>query len=150
MSDMTTAEKVEIGLIPLVGVAIWLITLRLPSHISLGYLLLGSSVLLLFQGLIRDLWLISNRSRRGQSGQAQQALCMCVESTVGVMGVAAGLVILGSAIDFQLYVGSWVWSAVAVAVLIIGFAIKDFVFEWRPFRVRRDKDHLNIVVSWKR
>ncbi len=135
---------------PLVGVAIWLITLRLPSHISVGYLLLGSSVLLLFQGLIRDLWLISRRNRRTQSEQPQQALCMCVESTVGVMGVAAGLVILGSASDFQLSVGSWAWSALAVAVLAIGFAIKDFVFEWRPFRVRRDKDHLNIVFNWKR
>ena len=77
-------------------------------------------------------------------------MCMCVESTVGVTGIVAGLIVLGSAADSNLFVSRTLWSILAVAVLVIGFAIKDFVFEWRPFRVRRDKDHVNLVFSWKK
>ena len=44
----------------------------------------------------------------------------------------------------------WVWSLLAASVMILGFVMKDFVLEWSPFRLRRDKDHLNIVVAWKR
>ena len=146
---MTKAEKIEVALIPLVGIAGWLMATRLPDHIGIGAMLLGSSGLLLFQGLIRDLWLISRRNRQAQDGSHRQALCMCVESTVGVTGVAAGLVILGRAIDLQLTVDHWVWSALAVTVMVLGYAIKDLVFEWRPFRMRRDKDHVNIVFRLK-
>ena len=149
MSDMTTAEKVEIGVIPIVGLVLWLMTASLPSQISIGSLLLGSSVLLLLQGLIRDLWLISKQNHQTQAGQPQTAMCMCVESTAGVTGVVAALIILGSGIDSQLPVGSWIWGAFAVAVLSVGFVIKDFVFEFRPFRIRREKDHMNIIFGWK-
>ena len=150
MSDMTTAERIELALIPLVGVAVWLIAERLPAHIGIGSLLLAASVLLLLQGLIRDLWLLFKRRQDCQTGPRQEALCMCVESTVGVTGVVAGLVILGSAADATLSVSQLLACLLTVTVLAIGFAIKDFVLEWRPFRIRRDKDHVNIVFSWKR
>ena len=150
MSDMTTAERIELALIPLVGVAVWLIAERLPAQIGIGSLLLAGSVLLLLQGLIRDLWLLFKRRQDSQTGPRKEALCMCVESTVGVTGVVAGLIVLGSAADSTLFLGRTLWSILAVAVLIIGFAIKDFVFEWQPFRIRRDKDHVNLVFSWKR
>ena len=50
----------------------------------------------------------------------------------------------------SLFASQGFWSILAVTVLAIGFAIKDFVFEWRPFRIRREKDHVNLVFSWKR
>lgn len=149
ISGMTTAEKIEVTLIPLAGAAIWLMGKWLPIYIGIGLLLLASSVLLLFQGLLRDLWLLSKRKRDTQSGVRRKLLCMCVESTVGMTGVVAGLIILGSAINWPVAMCPWIWSLLAIAVLIIGFAIKDFIFEWRPFRIRRDKNHLNIVFSWK-
>ena len=74
---------------------------------------------------------------------------MCVESTIGVTGVVTGLAVLGSALDATLALGPEARGAIAVVVLAIGFAIKDLVFELRPFRIRRDKDHLNIVFRWK-
>jgi hypothetical protein len=146
---MTTAEKIEVILIPLAGAAIWLMREWLPADIGIGSLLLASSVLLLLQGLFRDLWLLFKRKQDTQSGTQQEVLCMCVESTVGVMGVVAGIVIFGSAINRPVQMNSWIWSLLAVAVLTIGFAMKDFIFEWRPFRIRRDKNHLNIIFSWK-
>lgn len=146
---MTAAEKIELALIPVAGASVWAMAERLPDQVGIGSLLLAASVLLLLQGLIRDLWLLSRRSRNSQASTCQEALCMCVESTVGATGVVAGLVILGSAFDSKLLLSPWLWSVLAVGVLATGFAIKDFVFEWRPFRIRRDKDHVNIVFSWK-
>ena len=149
MSGMTTAEKSEIALIPLAGACAWLAGTWLPQDIGVGSLLLASSVLILLQGLLRDLWLLSQRKAAQQSGERQEILCMCVESTVGVTGVVAGLIILGSALNRPVPMTPWLWSLLAITVLVVGFAVKDLIFEFRPFRVRRDKDHLNIVFSWK-
>jgi len=33
--------------------------------------------------------------------------------------------------------------------MALGFAIKDLVISWKPFGVRREKDHLNLIVRWK-
>jgi len=147
---MTPAEKLEIALIPVIGAVSGLMAGWLPTRISIGALLLGASVLLLAQGLIRDLWLISRRKQESQNGVRQEALCMCVESTVGVTGVVAGLVILGSAIDSKLSASPLLISVLAMGVLVLGFAVKDLILELRPFRIRRDEDHLNIVFSWRR
>lgn len=149
-SANTLAEKIEITLIPLLGIAIWLMAAGLPNHLGIASVLLCASVLLLLQGLLRDIWLLSKGKRQAELALPHQALCMCVESTVGITGVVAGLFFLGGAIDLQLSMKPWIWSALAIAVLVIGFAIKDLVFEWRPFRIRRDKDHVNIVFSWKK
>ena len=150
MSDITAAEKLELVLIPGAGIIGWFMAERPPAQISIGALLLGASVLLLLQGLLRDLWLISQRNRQSEVGAPQEALCMCVESTVGVTGVIAGFIILGSSIDSTLSADPLLIGFLTTGILIIGFAIKDFIFELRPFRIRRDKDHLNIVFSWKR
>ena len=150
MLGMTAAEKTELALIPLAGVAAWLFGYRLPEKIGIGSLLLAASVLLLLQGLIRDLWLLYKRRQLPQDGIRREALCMCVESTVGVTGVVAGLILIGAMADMTLRVSPALFSILAVTVLAAGFAIKDFVFEWRPFRLRRDKDHLNLVFSWKK
>ena len=74
---------------------------------------------------------------------------MCVESTVGATGVVAGLVVLGSAMDSTLSTSPLLVSTVVIGVLVVGFAIKDLILDFRPFRIRREKDHLNIVFSWK-
>lgn len=150
MTDMTAAEKIELALIPMIGLAGWFIAGWLPADIGIGLLLLGGSVLLLLQGLIRDLWLISRRDQQSQQGAPQEALCMCVESTVGVTGVVAGLVVLGSTIDSTLSASPLLITILATGTLAFGFAVKDLILEFRPFRIRRDKDHLNIVFSWKR
>ncbi|MEN9309885.1 MAG: hypothetical protein RLY77_10 [Pseudomonadota bacterium] len=150
MSDMTAAEKTELALIPLVGVIVWRCAEHLPARIGIGFLLLAVSVLLLFQGLIRDVWLLFKQRQQSRNGVRQTALCMCVESTVGVTGVVAGLILAGAAADAKIFVSQLLWSILAVAVLAGGFAIKDFVFAWHPFRLRRDKDHVNLVFSWRK
>ena len=147
---MKTAEIIELALIPVAGAFVWWLAGRLPDQISIGSLLLAASVLLLLQGLLRDLWILAQRREHSPSGPRTEALCMCVESTVGVTGVVAGLILVGAAADKTLVMSQGLWATLAMVVLAVGFAIKDFVFEWRPFRIRRDKDHVNLVFSWKK
>lgn len=147
---MTTAETLEMALIPVAGMAAWWLAGLLPAHASIGAVLLGASVLLLLQGLLRDLWLISKQRRHPPATASRQALCMCVESTVGASGVVAGLVVFGSAIDATIALQPLAIGLLVAGILAAGFAIKDFVIELRPLRIRRDRDHLNIVVHWRR
>ena len=146
---MTIAEKIELALISILGFSIWLMATELPASVSVGTLLLGASVLLLFQSLIRDLWLLAKQKRATLLSPRREGRCMCVESTVGAMGVAVGIVVLGSGIDRSVPMEGWIWSFLAVLVMATGFAIKDYVFEWNPLRIRREKDHMNIVFTWK-
>ena len=146
MSGMTTAE---IALIALTGSCAWLMGSGLPQSVGIGSLFLASFALLLLQGLLRDIWLLSQRATAQQTSQRQELFCMCVESTVGVTGVVTGLIIAGSAINWPVPMNDWLWGLLATAILTVGFVVKDLIFEFRPFRVRRDKDHLNIIFSWK-
>jgi hypothetical protein len=146
---MTTAEKFELMLIPLLGIGIFQIGTRLPASIGAGALLLGASALLLLQSLMRDIWLLAKQQRAPLPITRRTARCMCVESTVGATGVTVGVMVLGTAIDRSVQMDNGYWSLLAVGVMLAGFAIKDTVFEWRPFRIRRDKDHVNIVFTWK-
>ena len=53
---MRTREKIELGLIATVSVVTWFFATRLPVKLPAGYLILAASVLLLGQGLLRDLY----------------------------------------------------------------------------------------------
>lgn len=44
---------------------------------------------------------------------------------------------------------NWVWSVLVMLIMGLGFVIKDYVLEWSPWRIRRDKDHMNIVFTWR-
>ena len=147
---MTTAEKIELALIPVLGVVIWLMAPVLPGNVSMGRLLLWTSAFLLLQSLVRDLWLLAGAKRAATQSLHRQARCMCIESTVGATGVVAGAVLMGAGIDWPVAMERWVWSPLAMVTMIVGFLIKDYVVEWSPLGIRRGRDHMNIVFTWKR
>lgn len=146
---MTTAEKIELALIPVIGIGCWLAAPGLPVMMDAGRLLLVMSVLLLFQGLVRDLWLLIRHRQSLHIGPARTARCMCVESTVGTTGILVGAILLGSGIDRSIVMTPSIWSILAMVIMAAGFAMKDYVVESSPWRIRRDKDHINIVFTWK-
>jgi hypothetical protein len=39
--------------------------------------------------------------------------------------------------------GPWFWPATAGMILIAGFGLRDFVVDLKPFRIRRDPDHIH-------
>jgi hypothetical protein len=153
---MTTFEKIELGLIPLAGLAFYLfapaLPLLFPAQLGVGRLLTLISALLLFQGLVRDVFLLAKQKRMAQHQQAPKPLrSMCLESTVGVLGLllGAGLSGVGWDSDPPLVMAAWAWGVLVVLIMSVGFAMKDLVIDSRPWRIRRDKDHMNILFKWK-
>ncbi|WP_374554604.1 hypothetical protein [Thermomonas sp.] len=144
---MTHAERTELALIPVAAVAAWAMAARLPTAPDVGTLLLVGAVLLLLQGLLRDLWLLWRRRTAPPAGQPRRMACLCLESTLGSTGVLAGLVVLGNGLPWRLALPAWGWGLLVGGVLALGFAIKDLVIALRPLRLVRDPDHLNIVVG---
>lgn len=72
---------------------------------------------------------------------------MCVESTLGVTGLAGAVLFLF--LGFRLTVDLHRSTAFLLffSTLVIGFLMKDFVLHFSPLAVRRDPDHLNIIVG---
>ena len=149
-STLNTGEKIELGTIALLAGCVWMIAPALPGKIGIGKLLLWASGLLLFQSLVRDVWLLIKARRTAQRNPPQVARCMCVESTVGITGIVVGAALFVSGIGKPVMMERWSWSVAVVLVLAVGFLIKDFLLESKPWRIRRDKDHVNIVVKWRR
>ena len=147
---MTTAEKIELAVIPLAGCALWLLALVLPGVADVGTLLLWAAALFLFQGLLRDFWLLALQRRATLPGGRRKERCMCVESTVGVTGVIAGLALPCLGWHRLVVMDGWSWSLSGMAVVAAGFALKDYVVFWRPLRLRREKDHVNIIFTWQK
>ena len=147
---LTIGEKIELALIPAVSLAFLLVAPLLPIQIDLGSLLLFASAALLTQSLLRDLWLLVGIRREAGHEQGAAAQCMCVESAVGATGVIAGIVVLGAGIGQPINMPKWAWALCVLAVGLSGYSIKDFVFEWNPWSVRRETNHMNIIVRWKK
>jgi hypothetical protein len=125
--------------------------------------ILTASVLLLGQGLIRDLWMKYGAKREHPAAEAQSTatdaaqtgpaappkpqriVCMCAESTVGVAGVVAGLTVVLCGIRSTVDLPSVFWPALVLIVGVTGFIIKDYVLDWKSRSVRRVKDHSSII-----
>ena len=150
IQTMTITEITELTLIPVIGGIFWLLGPLLPESIGVGKLLLWSSALLLLQGLIRDLWLLASEKNNRDPTILKGGRYLCVESAIGATGIVVGIAVLGSGIDHLVTMNDWSWSILMMVVVSAGFLIKDFVVELGPLRIRRDKDHLNIVLNWKK
>jgi hypothetical protein len=144
----TISEKIELALIPLLGIIFWLIAPLLPGQLNTGNLLLCMSALLLFQSLVRDLFLLAKMKREQQPAQYRAARCMCLESTVGMTGILVGAGFLGFGINMPVVLNKWVYSILVVLALATGFLIKDLVIETSPWRILRDRKHVNILFKW--
>jgi hypothetical protein len=146
---MTLLEKMELALIPVIGVATFGLPYRLPTQISLGHLLLTASVVLMLQSLLRDLLLLAKLKRSIGEHTTKVARCMCLESTVGITGVLAGISVLGLGINNTLIMTNARWTILIMVLMTSGFLIKDWLIESKPWRLVRDKNHMNIIFSWK-
>ena len=147
---MTAAKRIELLGIPTLAVLGALAAPWLPSALTLGGVALVASSTLLAQSLLRDLWLLHDLRRRDAFHPGERRPCMCVESTVGASGVLIGLLLVTAFQTREIGLGALGWGTLLFATTAFGFAIRDVVFEWNPWRVRIDPDHLNVVPTWRR
>ena len=146
---ITRAEKIELGLIVSAAGGVAVVAKRLPEALEAGSLLAIAALALLGQGLLRDLWLWSKQRRFVATAQPEEARCMCVESTVGLSGVLAGVVLTAVGVSVQVPIAVEMWPVMGVVVWGAGFAMKDLVVQWAPWKLRRVKDHGSILVRWR-
>ncbi|MEE9369026.1 MAG: hypothetical protein V3V05_09200 [Pontiella sp.] len=145
---MQVAHKTELGLIALVtGFAI-LFQRHLPDQMESGYFILTLGLLFLFQTLLRDLWLLS-RQRKILRSSMKAAKCMCLESGIAFVPVIASALLIIGGFSQIISIPPFVWLITIPTILLFDFRLKDYVFEWNPFRIRRDPDHVNILFSRK-
>lgn len=75
---------------------------------------------------------------------------MCLESTVGISGILIGVGFIFSGFNHTILMSTWQWWAISMTVMISSFLVKDFVIESNPWRIIRDKDHMNILFTWQK
>jgi hypothetical protein len=145
---MTRAEWIEVLAIGGGATASWLAWPYFYHTMAVWQIVLDASALLLAQSLVRDVAILF-RHRAAQNQPRKEAQCFCLESTVGATGVVAGAALAGLMSSTQIAVGRWEFFIAVAATMTFGFLIKDLVIAWKPFGVRREKDHLNLIVRWK-
>lgn len=145
----TRAEKVELGLIVLAVAGVAAVAAKLPDRLEVGSVFAVAALALLGQGLLRDLWLLAKQRKAGNGVHQEEARCMCLESTVGLGGVLIGVLLTALAVPFGIRMAEWAWPLAGGLVWGAGFAIKDVVIQWKPWKLRRVKDHGSILVRWR-
>jgi hypothetical protein len=150
MAPLTRLEKIELLAIPLAIGASWLLPLPAGFSLRIGSLLTAASLLLLLQGFCRDIWLWLAVRQATAKPAPRYAECMCVESAIGMTGVVVAIGLSGFSAAPEIVVRQPWFTAAVGAVLVAGFLLKDFVFEWNPWRIYREKDHATLHFRWKR
>lgn len=147
---MTRAEWIEAALIAGIAPTTTLVWSYLPVEVSISQLILACAVLVLAQSLVRDITVLLRRRASKPGSPMRAANCICIESTLGVAGVVIGLVAPWNLGYATVSVSRISFSLSVVGTLAFGLAIKDWVIAWNPLALRREKDHLNVIVRWKR
>ena len=146
---MTRSQWIEVLLITALAPIGWLVSPQFSDAMPLWQLVLGLSALLLTQSLVRDVAILLRRRHSTPNEPRKEAQCFCLESTVGSTGVAAGAVLAGLGRSTLVTIGRWEFFLAMAGTMALGFLMKDLVISWKPFAVRREKDHLNLIVRWK-
>jgi MFS-type transporter involved in bile tolerance (Atg22 family) len=121
-----------------------------PAVMYLWEIVMYSSALLLMQSLVRDITILLRSFFSKSKEPRREMQCFCLESTIGALGVIIGLVLVAFAGSRQIEISHRQAAFAITAILILGFIIKDLVITWNPFGLRREKNHLNILVTWRR
>ncbi len=142
-------QRVEIGLVAAATVVLALLDARLPRTVAIGSLVAVSAILLLLQGFVRDLWLRHEQRRQKHPAALEEAHCMCLESTLGLTSILVGVALTVVGFDRPLALSRGAWPVLAAAIWTLGFGIRDVVLQWRPWAIRRVRNHGSIVVRWR-
>jgi hypothetical protein len=150
MPRLTTLEKAELLALPVVTTLGWFVPLPPGFTLGLGALVTAGSLLLLLQGFCRDLWLWLAARRATVKPEPHHAQCLCVESALGLTGILAAAGLTAFRLGPPVPVTQAGLTLGVALVLAVGFALKDFVFEWSPWKIYRARDHAALHFRWTR
>jgi hypothetical protein len=146
---MTRAEWIELLIISVASAASWPVGAHFSGATTLWQIALGTSALLLAQSLVRDVTILLRSQLKATRAERKQAQCFCLESTIGATGIVTGSVLAGLANSAQVTISRPEFFLTITGTMLLGFFIKDLVISWKPFGLRREKDHLNLIVRWR-
>jgi hypothetical protein len=146
---MTRAEWIEVLAIGIIAPTSWLFWPYFSPAMPVWQLALSLSALLLAHSLVRDVAILLRSLRAASTELRQEAHCFCLESTIGATGVVAGAILAALGLSTQVAIGRWEFVVAVTATMVLAFVIKDLVISWNPLGLRREKDHLNLIVRWK-
>jgi len=144
---MKLHEKIELAIIPVVVTGVFLAGYRLPAQLDLGWAFALGALILLVQGFFRDLYLLYRQRTVDKNAPRKRMKCMCLESTLGMAGIGAGIVLTLVLPDVAFGITRLGWSALVATIMVFGFCTKDIVITWKPFSIRRDPGHMNIIFT---
>ena len=150
MPRLTTLEKVELSAIPFATALAWFAPLGPVFTLKIGGLITAASLLLLLQGFCRDVWLWVAARQATVKPAPHSAQCMCVESALGLTGIVAAAGLTAFHFGPDIAVTRPGFTTAVGAVLVAGFLLKDFVFEWSPWKIYRAKNHATLQFRWKK
>jgi hypothetical protein len=136
---MTRAEVVEVIIIIALIAAVWLLPGPGVWTIAFGKAVAYSAALLLAQGLIRDIARLAF-ARRAE-GEKRRIMCLCAESTLGLILIVMGLGLTLIGIQDVVTLGPVGRTVLVAAILVIGFIAKDYVVS-----IRKERDHASVIV----
>jgi hypothetical protein len=145
---MTKAEGIEVLLIVIFSFGSGLVWSYLPSPIHLWHVMLGIFLLILLQSLIRDVAILIY-ARRSLIGKSRKLQCFCLETTFGVIGILACWIVMWLHLSTLIFISQKNVFCVVLATMVFGFVIKDFVITLKPLGIRREKNHLAILVHFR-
>lgn len=148
MPHLSPAEKFELGAAGVVTALVGWLAPKANLRLELGELVAGAALLLLVQGFFRDLWLLREAKRKASATPPRAAACMCVESALGLTGIVTGIGLVGLGLDWPVGLSTIGLATTAGTVMVAGFLLKDFVFQWSPWKIYREKNHAQVIFRW--
>jgi len=138
---VTKLEWAELTAIVIAVPATWLATPALAWPLALGTAICYGAALLLGQGLVRDLIRLAQERGR-KSEEAQRIKCLCAESTVGLVAIAGGSLLLIGGIEETVVLTQTSLTGGIAGILVAGFIMKNYAIS-----IRKIEDHNSVIVG---
>ncbi len=136
---MTRSEKYEAAVLATASAG-WIVLAPTRWSAPAGVVIGTAAGILLAQGLVRDvLKLVARRST--QADGARRIMCLCAESTIGLVLVVVGGALAAAGLNQPVTLGHWSVAASVPLILAFGFVAKDYVVS-----IRRETDHASVLV----
>ena len=145
---MNKSSVVELLLIALSITVFAVSASKFPNVVNLGWLIVYFALTLLIQGFFRDIYLLYKQKTQPENKAPIAMRCMCLESSIGLPAVFIGISLAYGFSNWNITLSSLWWTMIFSIALLIGFSIKDLIIIWRPFAIRKEENHANIIFKW--